>query len=116
MRVLWSRPEATVGTVTEALADDGRNAAYTTVLTVLTRLHAKGLNHRHLVGRQYLYRAAMPPDDVVASHGRRAVDAVVDRYGTTALVRFAQRLESLDPQVRAELMRLAKSRPGEPDR
>lgn len=42
--------------VQAALARDGHDLAYTTVMTVLTRLHDKGLVQRTKDGRRYLYR------------------------------------------------------------
>jgi predicted transcriptional regulator len=43
--------------VQAALADEGHALAYTTVMTVLARLHEKGLVAREREGRRYLYRA-----------------------------------------------------------
>ncbi len=40
-------------------ADGGHELAYTTVMTVLVRLHEKGLVAREREGRRYLYRAGM---------------------------------------------------------
>lgn len=45
--------------VQSALADEGQELAYTTVMTVLVRLHEKGLVAREREGRRYLYRAGM---------------------------------------------------------
>jgi len=45
--------------VQAALADEGQDLAYTTVMTVLVRLHEKGLVAREREGRRYLYRAGM---------------------------------------------------------
>lgn len=43
--------------VQAALADEGQELAYTTVMTVLVRLHEKGVVAREREGRRYLYRA-----------------------------------------------------------
>lgn len=44
----------------------GRRRAYTTVMTVLTRLHEKGLAERVVSGRAYLYRASGTPAEIEA--------------------------------------------------
>lgn len=43
--------------VQAALSDEGQDLAYTTVMTVLVRLHEKGVVAREREGRRYLYRA-----------------------------------------------------------
>jgi predicted transcriptional regulator len=48
----------TVSAVRARLREAGDDLAYTTVMTVLTRLHAKGLVHRKRDGNRYEYRAA----------------------------------------------------------
>ncbi len=53
LRVLWKSPGASVAEVRAAL---GRPLAYTTVMTVLDRMSAKGVVERHKNGRAYSYR------------------------------------------------------------
>lgn len=58
MDVLWSREQPTpVRDVHETLAQ-GRDIAYTTVMTVLDRLSKKGIVKRKLDGRAWLYLAS----------------------------------------------------------
>lgn len=56
LKVLWSLSSASVSQVRERLP---RPLAYTTVLTVLDRMSAKGLVRREKHGRAYLYSAAL---------------------------------------------------------
>ena len=63
MRVLWSRGEATVAEVTEALRP-GRRLAHTTVSTLLTRLQARGAVASRREGRQLVYRALVDEPQV----------------------------------------------------
>lgn len=61
MRVLGLLDPATpasVQEIQEKLAREGSELAYTTVMTVLGRLHDKGVVSRTRDGRRYLYRAA----------------------------------------------------------
>ena len=56
MRVLWARGEASVLDVQEALREDDRDLAQTTVATLLARLEKRGVAAYRLDGRQYVYR------------------------------------------------------------
>ncbi len=108
MRVLWKTADATVLMVSTRL-NEGRERplAYTTVMTVLVRLHEKALVTRRFEGRGYVYGAALTENELIDSASARAVDDLVRRFGTPALVHFAERLDRLDPEARAELARLA---------
>lgn len=113
LRLIWHGGEMSVATAVERLRGElGRPLAYTTVMTILTRLHQKGLLMRRKVGRQYLYGAAMSEAEASAASSRLAVEKVLDRYGTLALRQFAERLSELDPQLRAQLMELASTHRG----
>ena len=60
MRVLGLLPAEralSVHDVRATLTSEGHELAYTTVMTVLTRLHEKGLVAREREGRRYLYRS-----------------------------------------------------------
>jgi BlaI family penicillinase repressor len=63
MRVLWSRGEASVGEVAQALAQ-ARGLAHTTVATLLTRLAARGAVEARREGRQLVYRAVVSEPQV----------------------------------------------------
>ena len=64
MRVLWSRGEASVLDVQEALRQGDRALAQTTVATLLSRLEKRGVAAYRLDGRQYVYRALISEADV----------------------------------------------------
>jgi predicted transcriptional regulator len=61
LTVLWNCGQATVATVREALPD-GRQRAYTTVLTVMQNLERKNLVKRRLEGRAHVYEPACSRD------------------------------------------------------
>ena len=88
MKVLWKCPGASVAQVRAALS---RPLAYTTVMTVLERMSAKGLVERRKNGRAYLYTAAL--DLETARHS--AVSRLAARFfdnDPAALARYASRL------------------------
>lgn len=101
MAVLWSAPEpVSVREVAGRLnAGRGEPLAYTTVMTVLSRLTGKQVVARKRQGRGYLYTAA------VADGAEIAVRGVLARFGDAALARFVDQVE-LDPGLRERLHRL----------
>ncbi|MDO8209524.1 BlaI/MecI/CopY family transcriptional regulator [Conexibacter sp. CPCC 206217] len=89
---------------------DDKQRAYTTLMTVLVRLHAKGLLVRRRDGRSDRYSAALTREQYHAIRARAEVDALVGEYGDAALVHFARQVGELDPERRARLERLAGRR------
>src|SRR5688572_16688240 len=71
MAVLWDRGAATVAQVRDLLDDD---LAYTTVLTVLRTLEAKGHVGHEPEGRAHLYF----PRTVRRDAARKSVDHIID--------------------------------------
>ncbi len=59
LRVIWKNPGASVADVRAALA---RPLAYTTVMTVLDRMSAKGVVERRKNGRAYQYSPVLDVD------------------------------------------------------
>ena len=54
MKAVWRNPPVTVRDVQETIRP-GRNLAYTTVMTIMDRLHQKGFLTRTLRSRTHLY-------------------------------------------------------------
>ena len=63
LRLLWSRSEATVSDIWEALHRE-RGWAQTTVATLLTRLERRGVVTHRTDNRVYVYRALVTEEDV----------------------------------------------------
>lgn len=86
MHVLWDADGPLTGR--EVLGRlDRADLAYTTVLTVLTRLQAKTLVSRTKVGRAHAYLPLGSREEHVAELMRAALDVAGDR--DAALARFA---------------------------
>lgn len=75
--------------------DDG--LAYTTVVTILSRLHAKGVLHRHKAGRAYLYAPVADEPGLAARRMARVLDAEADREAV--LARFVSGLSGADEEL-----------------
>jgi len=89
MGVLWS--EAGWTTPGEMRAKLSRPLAYTTVMTVMSRLHRKGLLRRQRDGRAYAYAPVMTREEWLATRMRSMLARSPDR--STVLARFVERLE-----------------------
>lgn len=109
MEEVWRRAEVTVREVLEALnASASRARAYTTVMTVMAKLHRKGLLDRRREGKTDIYRPVMSREQYQEARAQAQVDALVDEYGDVALVYFARQMAELDPERREQLRRLAR--------
>jgi predicted transcriptional regulator len=82
---------------TEVLDRLGGGLAYTTVVTILTRLHDKGLLSRHKDGRSFRYAPADDPAGLAARRLARMLDAEPDREGV--LARFVSGLSGTDEEL-----------------
>ena len=80
--------------VRDELGDD---LAYTTVVTILSRLHAKGVLTRQRSGRAYSYAPVADEPGLAARRMRQVLDAETDREAV--LARFVSGLGPEDEQV-----------------
>lgn len=101
MAVLWETDRAyTVREVLDVLNRQRRPPlAYTTVMTVLTRLADKDALVRHQQGRCFIYAPR------VADEAALAVRDVVRDYGEAAMVHFVEEARA-DPKLYRRLRRL----------
>ncbi len=102
MRVVWQKGHATVQEVKDALEGD-RAPAYTTVMTVMSRLAEKGLLARHKEGRAYVYAAIPEKRELAGSLLRALVRRLYGGSGAHAIAHLLETDEDLDE---AELARL----------
>lgn len=93
MARLWQAGSQAVGEVMEALnGSTERQLAYTTVMTILVRLHEKGLVTRQKEGRSYRYTAAVDAASLGSQVGRRELNRLIERYGAASVAGFAAEL------------------------
>jgi predicted transcriptional regulator len=86
----------------------GSDLAYTTVMTILTRLYDKGSVTRRRVGRAYVYTPAFAQAEVAASQMRELLNSGHDRE--EVLARFVGSLTSDEERTLAALLRRAARR------
>lgn len=99
MQIFWRRPGQflSVRDVSDALDAD---LAYTTVMTLLTRLHRKGFLERKLAGRAWTYSPVMSQ----SQHAATAMTAALHDSDDHADVLF-HFVERLSPEEQRQLRR-----------
>ena len=106
LAALWAADHALVpAEVQEAV---GGELAYTTVMTILVRLHDKGVIQRDKVGRAYAYRPVVAETDVVADQVRKLLDRGHDR--TAVLQGLLEGLGPGDEDTLRDLLAQANTR------
>lgn len=97
---LWERGEpATPGEVQAAV---GQDLAYTTVMTILTRLWQKGLVERHRDGRAYAYAPKLSEAEYAAQRMQAVLGAASDRQAV--LSTFTEGLPKRDVALLRQLL------------
>ena len=108
MHIMWCQESATVRDVLEELNGAGRALAYTTVMTVMSRLTTKGLLTRELTGKTHRYRAALTEAQFVQRAAAERVHALIEDFGDVAITHFFAELDGLSPERRRQVERLAR--------
>lgn len=113
LQALWQESPVTVREVLNLLHERGRKVAYTTVLTVLTRLEQKGYVQSDKSGVAYVYRPMVSQEKV----SKNRLQAVLDLFYDGAagpLVLQLMREQRLTTDEIAELQKLIHALDAEP--
>lgn len=109
MEHLWRSGPSTVAETRGALNSASRQQlAYTTIMTILVRLHEKGYLTRQPEGRHYRYAAAFDEASLPAAVGRRDLRLLIERHGAETLASIAADLTGADSELTARLRELAE--------
>ena len=99
METVWDLGDTTVRDV-HAEISERRDLAYTTVMTTMTRLAAKGLLTRDTSGLAHRYRANLSREDYAQTTVASVVDWLVDSFPEPAMSYFVDVLDDRsDPEV-----------------
>ncbi len=90
MRVVWEKKSATVREVWQELRAQGKRLAYTTVMTVMVRLHEKGILRRVKEGKGYRYFPNQPRETLLRKFVDSLIDRVVAIFGEPAISYLAE--------------------------
>src|SRR6266436_6012879 len=89
MKIVWERESATVRDIYEALLER-RKVAYTTVMTMMKILEAKGYLKKRRQDRAFLYRPAHPKNKVIGGMIREFINRVFNGSAEPLLVHLVQ--------------------------
>ena len=106
MKIDWRRDEATVREVYEDLRKT-RQVAYTTVMTMMNILAAKGYLKKRKLDRVFRYRPSRPEQAILRSMVREFVNRVFDGASSPLLL-YLVKDRAFSPKEREELLRLLK--------
>ena len=109
MEILWKESPASVRQVHESLARK-RQIAYTTVMTVMSRLAEKGLLQREQHGRAYLYVPTQTRDEFCTDTISTVVKGLIGGFGEPVLSEFVDTVGSRDAGQLDELLRLIEKK------
>ncbi|MFQ5637779.1 MAG: BlaI/MecI/CopY family transcriptional regulator [bacterium] len=109
MEILWKREELTVRQVYDLLKGQ-RKIAYTTVMTVMSRLAEKGLLQKIKAGVAFVYRTTSSRDEFTRSILSRVFDGLLQDFTTPAISQFLDSVEDVDPEKMADLARLIEEK------
>src|SRR4051812_21023545 len=111
LKALWGHGPATVRQLNGVLGGRGRRWAYTTVLTLLQRLQAKGYAASEAAGVAHVFRATVSRDQLVERRLKDTADELCDgsaaplllalvqgnRFSPRELARFRRLLDEVEP-------------------
>jgi predicted transcriptional regulator len=107
MRLVWTDPGATAREIHARLAPP--RLAYTTILTVLDRLHGKGLVARERKGRRFSYTPAIDRVEFEARITRDVLEGLL-RDGSRPVLNTFVDLVAADETLLDELEQLIRER------
>lgn len=104
MAIFWRCGSCTVREVLDQLSER-REFAYTTVLTLTSRLWSRGLLKREPEGRGFRYRPAKTREEFLGDLSDELIDRLFSDFGDIAVARLAARIETLDAPRKRRLQR-----------
>jgi predicted transcriptional regulator len=113
LKALWAHGPGTVRRINEVLV--GRRWAYTTVLTLLQRLVAKGYAASEASGVAHVFRAAVTREELLESRLKDTADELCDGSAAPLLLALVQG-NKFTPEELARFRRLLDEAGGKPRR
>lgn len=110
MDVVWeSSSPVKVREVLERISRK-RKVAYTTIMTIMTRLADKGLLNRKYDGsKAYVYQAVYSKEKFLTKVTKLIIKNFVASFGQAAVAHFAQEIERIPADKKLKLLKMLKS-------
>lgn len=106
LKIVWNKNRASVQSVQSELLKLNKNKAlaYTTVMTILTRLVDKQILSREKEGRCYYYFPKQGKPVFVRNLVRKTIDSMIARFGDEAIAAFLAEAQTLSSKDRQKLI------------
>ncbi|HEX7017301.1 MAG TPA: BlaI/MecI/CopY family transcriptional regulator [Patescibacteria group bacterium] len=108
LHIVWKQENASVKTVLAELTKKKQHLAYTTVMTILSRLVAKGVLRREKEGRLFLYKPAEKKQSFIRSLIHSTLATFVNRFGEEAITAFLEEAQDISTQDRKKYLKKLK--------
>ena len=109
MTTFWEKGSATVREIVDVLNKRRKPPlAYTTVLTLISRLWSRGLLARVPEGRGFRYQPTKSREELLGVLSDELIDRLFSDFGEIAVARLGARLDKLDRKQRSKLAEARK--------
>ena len=109
MEIIWDNGDITVRQVFENL-NEKRNLAYTTVMTVMSRLADKGLLEKVKEGAAFVYCAQFSREEFTQSTLKKVIGELLGDFAAPVISQFVDSVGDVQPDKLEELARLIEEK------
>jgi predicted transcriptional regulator len=109
MDAIWAYAPCSVRDIYKNLRSK-RTIAYTTVMTIMSRLADKGLLIKEKEGPAFRYCPAVSREEFRTIVASEVIDGLLDGFGKEAFSRLIEKTGKANPEVIAELERILEER------
>jgi len=109
MEIVWVGKTVSVRDVYTEL-NKTRDLAYTTVMTVMSRLAVKGILERVKDSNSFLYKPVHSREDFTSFSVRKVVTELMENFSTPAISHFLDSIEEENPEKIDELIKLIEAK------
>ena len=106
MEIIWRQKDVISVKEVAKILSKKRQIAYTTVMTIMSRLVKKGVLVRRLNGLSYLYKSKVAKEQFVAKAVHGLFSSAVSILGEEALTHFVKEIQKINPERRQQLLKI----------
>ncbi len=110
MELVWQKGSATVREVHRDLTDRQKDVAYTTVMTVMSRLHEKGFLTREPEGNAFRYHPTASREEFLAQASLEVFSGLTEDLSGPVMSAFVDKLGANESRRLEELAKLIESK------
>jgi len=109
MEIIWRLKSASVREVLQHLLKRRRQSAYTTIMTIMSRLAKKGILKRRFNGSgSYIYTPTQDKKTFFATNSRGTIERLIKQFGEVAVAQFIDVVEGSDQKDLVQWQRKLK--------